>query len=108
VPLAARGPLQPPVAVHVVAFVELQVRVVCPPLLTAEFDALIVAVGTGLDPDDPPPPPQATNICTAVSPAKTVKNRINYPPSIFSYRRAVAVPTLANFLGAFGYVNLCP
>jgi hypothetical protein len=45
VPLAARGPFQPPVAVHEVALVELQVSVDVPPGATAVGFAVNVAVG---------------------------------------------------------------
>jgi hypothetical protein len=45
-PLVAREPLQPPDALHAVAFVELQVRVVGPPLGTVVGSAVRTAVGT--------------------------------------------------------------
>jgi hypothetical protein len=47
VPLAARAPLQPPPAVHAVAFVELQVSVEAAPLPIDVGDAVSVAVGVG-------------------------------------------------------------
>jgi hypothetical protein len=48
VPLAAFAPLQPPDAVHAVAFVELHVSVEAPPLATTVGFAAIVTVGTML------------------------------------------------------------
>ena len=56
-PLVASEPLQPPEAVHELAFVELHVSVVEPPLLTAVLAAVSDTVGTGLD----EPPPHATS-----------------------------------------------
>ena len=44
-PLVAFAPLQPPVAVHPVAFVELHVSVEVPPIVTTEGLATNVAVG---------------------------------------------------------------
>ena len=46
-PLVALAPLQPPVAVHEVAFVELHVSVDAPPLLTEVGAALKDAVDAG-------------------------------------------------------------
>lgn len=54
-PLVALMPLQPPDAVHVVAFVELHVSVDAPPLAIEVGAALMVAVGSGLLPDLLPP-----------------------------------------------------
>jgi hypothetical protein len=54
VPLAARVPLQPPDAVHEVAFAELQVSVDAEPLLTGVGDTVSAAVG-GADGLSPPP-----------------------------------------------------
>jgi hypothetical protein len=48
VPLAASGPLQPPLAVHAVALVELHVSVAVPPLATPVGAAVNVAVGAGV------------------------------------------------------------
>ena len=45
-PLLANAPLQPPEAVHEVAFVELHVSVEDPPLATVGGTAVKVAVGT--------------------------------------------------------------
>jgi len=47
VPAVALVPLQPPDAVHDVAFVELHVKVLLPPLATVVGDADNVTVGTG-------------------------------------------------------------
>jgi hypothetical protein len=47
VPLDARLPLQPPLALHAVAFVEFQVRVALAPGATVAGVAVSVAVGTG-------------------------------------------------------------
>ena len=47
VPAVALLPLQPPDAVHDVAFVELHVKVLLPPLLTVVGDADNVTVGAG-------------------------------------------------------------
>jgi hypothetical protein len=46
-PLVANGPLQPPEAVHVVAFCEVQFNVDMPPLATVVGDAVRVTVGDG-------------------------------------------------------------
>jgi hypothetical protein len=46
-PLAARGPLQPPVAAHDVALVELQVSIDVPPLAIVGGVAVNMTVGTG-------------------------------------------------------------
>ena len=48
VPAVALVPLQPPDAVHDVAFVELHVRLLLPPLLTLVGDADNVTVGAGV------------------------------------------------------------
>ena len=48
VPAVALLPLQPPDAVHDVAFVELHVKVLLPPLLTEVGDADNVTVGAGV------------------------------------------------------------
>ena len=48
VPAVALVPLQPPDAVHDVAFVELHVKVLLPPLLTVVGDADNVTVGAGV------------------------------------------------------------
>jgi hypothetical protein len=58
VPLVATAPDQPPEAVHAVAFVELQLNVVEPPLVKFVEAALIETVGASEIPA-PPPPPQA-------------------------------------------------
>lgn len=47
VPLVASGPVQPPDAVQLVAFVELQVSIVVLPLVTLVGFALMVTVGNG-------------------------------------------------------------
>jgi hypothetical protein len=66
-PPVANAPVQPPEALQDVAFVELQVSIAAPPLLTAVGDADIDAVGaggtvvTGADPD----PPQAARSSAA-------------------------------------------
>jgi hypothetical protein len=70
VPLVARVPVQPPVAVQEVALVELQTNIDESPLLIVGVDALseAVAAGTvaaaGLPP--PPPPPHALSANAAV------------------------------------------
>jgi hypothetical protein len=61
-PLAAREPLQPPEAMHEVAFVELHVRVVSSPWLTAVLAAVSVAVGAGGVEEPPPPQPNNNNV----------------------------------------------
>ena len=48
VPAVALVPLQPPDAVHDVAFVELHVKVLLPPLPTVVGDAVNVTVGVGV------------------------------------------------------------
>jgi hypothetical protein len=47
VPLIATAPLQPPEAVHAVAFAEVQVNVDIPPLATVVGEAASVTVGAG-------------------------------------------------------------
>ena len=60
VPLGCSAPLHPPVAVQVVALVEVHVRVADLPLAIELGAALIDAVGGGDEVLDPlPPPPQA-------------------------------------------------
>lgn len=76
-PLLANAPVQPPEAVHAVAFVELQVNMAAAPLFTAAGEALIDAVGaggagaTGTDPD----PPQAASSSAAPSVTIAAKRR---------------------------------
>jgi hypothetical protein len=53
-PLAGNMPLQPPDALHDVAFVEFHVRVTTPPTATFVDDALRVAVGVGATGSVPP------------------------------------------------------
>ena len=60
-PLNDLVPLQPPDAVHVDAFDELQVRVDPLPLLTVLCEVLIDAVGGGAEALVPPPPQAANN-----------------------------------------------
>jgi len=74
VPLTANSPLQPPVAVQLVAFVELQVSVASCPVLIAAFEAASVAVGgAGLLPE---PLPQLTNVNIAVAAMTGTKSRM--------------------------------
>ena len=47
VPLVATAPLQPPDALHAVAFTEVQVNVDIPPPATVVGDAVSVTVGAG-------------------------------------------------------------
>ena len=77
VPLVGTVPLQPPEAVHEVAFAELQVKVATLPLVTDVGTALNEAVGaggdgvTGTDPD----PPQAANTAAAAIVNTVFNNR---------------------------------
>ena len=70
-PPVANAPVQPPEALQDVVFVELQVSIAAPPLLTMVGDADIDAVGaggtvvTGTDPDPDPDPPQAASSSAA-------------------------------------------
>lgn len=59
VPLVDWVPLQPPDAVHDVAFVELHVNVDAAPLLTVVWDALSATVGGGTTAGGLSPPPHA-------------------------------------------------
>ena len=80
VPLAAFVPVQPPEAVHDVAFVEFQVKVAVSPLLTAAGDARSDAVGgcaTGAMGADPEPP-QAANVSATPVANTVLKNRMGY------------------------------
>tara|TARA_B110000305_G_C19364042_1_gene600967 strand:- start:14 stop:316 length:303 start_codon:yes stop_codon:yes gene_type:complete len=58
-PEIALAPDQPPLAAHVVALEEVQVRVETLPTSTCKFDADIETVGAG-GAEPPPPPPQET------------------------------------------------
>jgi len=84
VPLAALVPLQPPLAVHEVALVELHVKVAAAPLSTTVVDTLSTAVGSdgtgvaGVDPE----PPQAAKVNAAALVHAVIKNRIR--PSLSS------------------------
>ncbi len=84
VPLAPFVPLQPPEAVHEVAFVELHVKVAARPLSTSAADALSTAVGAGgtVVAGVEPEPPQATNVNAAALVNAVFKNRIR--PSLAS------------------------
>lgn len=77
VPLVALVPLQPPEAVHELAFVELQVRVEAAPLLTAVCAALRDAVGRGrlVGGATTVVFPHATNIRAAPNGTKRIQNR---------------------------------
>lgn len=71
VPLEGSAPLQPPDAVHAVAFAELQESVAVPPVLTLIVFAFSVTLGGGsvcADDDDPPEehPPRITAHASAV------------------------------------------
>jgi len=70
VPLVATAPDQPPEAVHEVAFAELHVNVVEPPLLKVVAVALIETVGVSVIAGDPPPPPHEARKNAAVAPNK--------------------------------------
>lgn len=61
VPLVVLEPLQPPEAMHDVAFVELHVSVEAPPLLTELCSAVIETVGGGSLVDGLTVTPQAAN-----------------------------------------------
>jgi len=67
-PLVATGPLQPPEAVHAVAFSALQVKVDMPPLATAAGEAVSVTVGAGVvtttsaDCEEDPPTPEQVSV----------------------------------------------
>jgi hypothetical protein len=84
VPLVALVPLQPPLAVHEVAWVELQVNAAAAPLSTTVVDTLSTAVGSdgtgvaGVDPE----PPQAAKVNAAALVHAVIKNRIR--PSLSS------------------------
>ena len=79
-PPVANAPVQPPEALQDVVFVELQVSIAAPPLLTMVGDADIDAVGaggtvvTGTDPD--PDPPQAARSSVAPIAIAGAKQRI--------------------------------
>jgi hypothetical protein len=68
VPLVATGPLQPPEAMHAVAFSELHVKVAMSPLATVAGDAVKVTVGAGVatitsaDCEDDPPTPEQVSV----------------------------------------------
>jgi hypothetical protein len=81
VPLAANSPLQPPEAVQLVAFVELQVSVASCPVLIVAFEAVSDAVGgAGLEPE---PPPQLTNNNTIAAAMTGTNSRIR-PALLFA------------------------
>ena len=61
VPLVPTAPVQPPEALHEVAFEDIQVKVVEPPLVKLVDAALIETVGASTTPAPPPPPPQAAS-----------------------------------------------
>src|SRR5262245_43199759 len=67
VPDVARDPVQPPDAVHEVAFVDDQVSVDVPPVVTLVGFAVRDTVGAGglLPPSLPPPPPPQLASATA-------------------------------------------
>ena len=67
VPLVALAPLQPPEAVHEVAFIELHVSVDVPPLATEVGAAPSEAVGTAVDGLPPEPPPHAASKSAAAA-----------------------------------------
>ena len=77
-PLVALAPLQPPVAVHEVAFVELHVSVDAPPLLTEVGAALKDAVGAGTCPLSVgfTPAPHAATSSNALTSALRIRNRL--------------------------------
>jgi hypothetical protein len=75
-PEIALLPLHPPEAVHDVALVDDQVKVLLDPLLTevGAADKLTVgAAGGGLPPEESPPPPQATRAATNISGAILIR-----------------------------------
>jgi hypothetical protein len=70
VPLVGSVPLQPPDAVHAVAFVELQLRVAVPPVSTLIVSAFSATLGDGsvcAGDDDDPPEPQPPRITAHAS-----------------------------------------
>jgi hypothetical protein len=90
-PLVGNAPLQPPEAVHAVAFVELQVNVDASPLPIGVRDALMDAPGRASIGDLLTSPPQATN--SAVPIAMTgVEYRITLP--VFFDRMPLIAHTL--------------
>jgi hypothetical protein len=68
VPLVATAPLQPPEAVHAVAFSEFQLKIDVPPLPTVVGDAASITAGVGeatttsADCDAEPPVPVQVNV----------------------------------------------
>ena len=77
-PLVALAPLQPPVAVHEVAFVEFHVSVDAPPLLTEVGAALKDAVGAGTCPFSVgfTPAPHAATSSDALTSTLRIRNRL--------------------------------